>query len=192
MDEERLKNGGSILTKDYFEKQLQKIREIRMSERRFYQKVTDIYATSVDYDPTATATKKYFTDGNAKFISYMNVYSNLALDVNMPDRVKVGDNERQNKVQLGDVLFTGSSENTEECGMSSVLTTETQEPLYLNSFCFGYRFNDTSMFLPDFSKFLFRSDSLRKQIIRTASEQLWKEKHAIHISLIQKLCVFPL
>ena len=60
MDEERLKNGGSILTKDYFEKQLQKIREIRMSERRFYQKVTDIYATSVDYDPTATATKKFF------------------------------------------------------------------------------------------------------------------------------------
>lgn len=60
MDEERLKNGGSILTKDYFEKQLQKIREIRMSERRFYQKVTDIYATSIDYDPTATATKKFF------------------------------------------------------------------------------------------------------------------------------------
>lgn len=60
MDEERLKNGGSILTKDYFEKQLQKIREIRMSERRFYQKVTDIYATSVDYDSTATATKKFF------------------------------------------------------------------------------------------------------------------------------------
>ena len=60
MDEERLKNGGSILTKDYFEKQLQKIREIRMSERRFYQKVTDIYATSIDYDPSATATKKFF------------------------------------------------------------------------------------------------------------------------------------
>ena len=60
MDEERLKNGGSILTKDYFEKQLQKIREIRMSERRFYQKVTDIYATSIDYDPKATTTKNFF------------------------------------------------------------------------------------------------------------------------------------
>ena len=60
MDEERLKNGGSILTKDYFEKQLQKIREIRMSERRFYQKVTDIYATSIDYDPNATTTKNFF------------------------------------------------------------------------------------------------------------------------------------
>ena len=60
MDEERLKNGGSILTKDYFEKQLQKIREIRMSERRFYQKITDIYATSLDYDPAASATRKFF------------------------------------------------------------------------------------------------------------------------------------
>ena len=60
MDEERLKNGGSILTKDYFEKQLQKIREIRMSERRFYQKITDIYATALDYDPTATLTKEFF------------------------------------------------------------------------------------------------------------------------------------
>lgn len=60
MDEERLKNGGSILTKDYFEKQLQKIREIRMSERRFYQKVTDIYATSIDYDSKATTTKNFF------------------------------------------------------------------------------------------------------------------------------------
>ncbi|MCR4820418.1 MAG: virulence RhuM family protein [Elusimicrobiales bacterium] len=60
MDEERLKNGGSILTKDYFEKQLQKIREIRMSERRFYQKITDIYATALDYDPSASSTKKFF------------------------------------------------------------------------------------------------------------------------------------
>ena len=60
MDEERLKKGGSILIKDYFEKQLEKIREIRMSERRFYQKITDIYATALDYDPHATATKRFF------------------------------------------------------------------------------------------------------------------------------------
>ncbi len=60
MDEERLKQGGSVLTQDYFEKQLEKIREIRLSERRFYQKITDIYATSVDYDATATATKRFF------------------------------------------------------------------------------------------------------------------------------------
>lgn len=60
MDEERLKHGGTVLTKDYFEKQLEKIREIRLSERRFYQKITDIYATALDYDPTAKATKRFF------------------------------------------------------------------------------------------------------------------------------------
>ena len=60
MDSERLKNGGTILTKDYFEKQLEKVREIRLSERRFYQKITDIYATSIDYDPTAAATQRFF------------------------------------------------------------------------------------------------------------------------------------
>lgn len=60
MDDERLKNGGSILTEEYFEKQLEKIREIRMSERKFYQKITDIYATALDYDPTATATRRFF------------------------------------------------------------------------------------------------------------------------------------
>jgi len=60
MDAERLKKGGTALTKDYFEKQLEKIREIRISERRFYQKITDIYATSLDYDPTALATKRFF------------------------------------------------------------------------------------------------------------------------------------
>jgi len=60
MDVERLKSGGSILTEDYFEKQLERIREIRLSERKFYQKVTDIYATSIDYDPTAKATRRFF------------------------------------------------------------------------------------------------------------------------------------
>lgn len=60
MDDERLKNSGSVLTKDYFEKQLEKIREIRLSERRFYQKITDLYATALDYDPSATATKRFF------------------------------------------------------------------------------------------------------------------------------------
>ena len=61
MDSERLKKGGTVLNKDYFEKQLEKIREIRMSERRFYQKITDIYATAIDYDASATATKRFFS-----------------------------------------------------------------------------------------------------------------------------------
>ncbi len=59
MDVERLKHGG-ILTDEFFERQLENIREIRLSERKFYQKITDIYATALDYDPSATATKRFF------------------------------------------------------------------------------------------------------------------------------------
>lgn len=60
MDDERIKCGGSILTEQYFEEQLQRVRDIRLSERKFYQKITDIYATSMDYDVTAQATKRFF------------------------------------------------------------------------------------------------------------------------------------
>jgi hypothetical protein len=60
MDDERIKAGGSVLTDQYFEEQLQRIREIRVSERKFYQKITDIYATAIDYDVTAQATKRFF------------------------------------------------------------------------------------------------------------------------------------
>ena len=61
MDDERLKRGGSVLTRDYFEKQLERIREIRLSERLFYQKITDIYATAIDYDPTSKITQRFFS-----------------------------------------------------------------------------------------------------------------------------------
>ncbi|WP_064663263.1 virulence RhuM family protein [Pseudoalteromonas sp. MQS005] len=60
MDDERLKNDGSILGKKYFEEQLERIREIRLSERKFYQKITDIYATAIDYDVTGQVTKRFF------------------------------------------------------------------------------------------------------------------------------------
>jgi hypothetical protein len=60
MDADRLKSGGSVLTNEFFERQLEKIREIRLSERKFYQKITDIYSTALDYDPSATATQRFF------------------------------------------------------------------------------------------------------------------------------------
>ena len=60
LDDERLKNGGSILTKEYFDKLLERIREIRLSERKFYQKVTDIYATAIDYDKNSKTTYDFF------------------------------------------------------------------------------------------------------------------------------------
>ena len=59
LDKERMKN-GSFIDKDYFEKLLEEIREIRISERRFYQKITDIYATSIDYDSKSPFTIEFF------------------------------------------------------------------------------------------------------------------------------------
>ena len=60
MDDERLKQGKQVFGKDYFDELLERIREIRASERRFYQKITDIYALSVDYSPDAPLTKEFF------------------------------------------------------------------------------------------------------------------------------------
>lgn len=59
LDKERMKN-GAFLGEEYFEKLLEDIREIRLSERKFYQKITDIYATSLDYDPNSLTTKEFF------------------------------------------------------------------------------------------------------------------------------------
>lgn len=59
MDDERLKQ-GTYLTDKYFDEQLERIREIRASERKFYQKITDLYATAIDYDKNATATRRFY------------------------------------------------------------------------------------------------------------------------------------
>ena len=79
MDEERLKNGGTVLTQEYFDKQLEKIREIRLSERRFYQKITDIYASSLDYDKTAKTTRTFFAKVQNKL--HFAVHRNTAAEV---------------------------------------------------------------------------------------------------------------
>lgn len=113
--------------------------------------------------------KEDFKEGNAKFITYMNVYKNPALDIDVDDKVKIKENENQRTLEYGDVIFTGSSETPDECGITSVVTKKTDEKIYLNSFCFFFRFNDPSIMLPDFAKHLFRSSNLRYQIGRTAS-----------------------
>lgn len=60
LDDERLKQGNRVFGKDYFDELLERIREIRASERRFYQKITDIYALSADYDKNSPITKEFF------------------------------------------------------------------------------------------------------------------------------------
>jgi hypothetical protein len=78
MDAERFKHGGT-LTDEFFERQLEKIREIRLSERKFYQKITDIYATALDYDPSATATNRFFAAVQNKM--HYAVHGNTAAEI---------------------------------------------------------------------------------------------------------------
>ena len=79
LDDERLKNGGTILTKEYFNVLLERIREIRLSERKFYQKITDIYATSIDYDKDAKTTKDFFAKVQNKM--HFAVSGNTAAEI---------------------------------------------------------------------------------------------------------------
>ncbi len=113
--------------------------------------------------------KNDFLQGNAKFITYKNVYLNPSLQIDVNDKVNIKENENQRTLEYGDIIFTGSSETPDECGISSVLTERTDEKLYLNSFCFIYRLNDISILNPHFAKHLFRSNKLRYQIGKTAS-----------------------
>ena len=90
MDDERLKNDGTVLGKEYFEEQLERIREIRLSERKFYQKITDIYATAIDYDVTAQATKRFFATVQNKL--HWAIHGQTAAEV-IVDRA---DHQKQN------------------------------------------------------------------------------------------------
>ena len=113
--------------------------------------------------------KADFVDGNARFVSYVNIFNNIAVDLGRDDFVAVAPGERQRAVRRGDILFTGSSETPDEVGMSSVVTREVVEPIYLNSFSIGYRLEDDGLLDPEFAKHLFRSSEMRKQIIGTAN-----------------------
>lgn len=113
--------------------------------------------------------KHDFTNGNAPFVTYMNIYSNPGLDLNIVDFVKVGEDEKQNSIEKGDILFTGSSETPDEAGMTSVVMEQPSSSVYVNSFCFGFRFHDLSNISAGFMKHLFRSRKIRKSISKTAN-----------------------
>lgn len=111
------------------------------------------------YSGLSGKTKDDFGHGEAKFVTYMNVFSNSICLPNMTEAVEIDD--KQNKVLFGDVLFTTSSETPEEVGMSSVWL-ENAENIYLNSFCFGYR--PTKEFNPYYLAYMLRSPSIREKI----------------------------
>ena len=114
-------------------------------------------------------TKEDFVDGNAKFITYMNVFANPSLNTLTTGTVRIGDGEKQNKLQRGDVLFTGSSETPEEAGMSCVVTDDLTEDFYMNSFCFGIRVCSPENYNLHYLKHILRSYQVRKEIAKSAS-----------------------
>ena len=91
MDDERLKR-GTYLTDKYFEEQLARVREIRASERKFYQKVTDLYATAVDYDKTAKMTKRFYATVQNKmhFAVHGHTAAELIMDRANSEREHMG------------------------------------------------------------------------------------------------------
>lgn len=114
-------------------------------------------------------TAEDFKTGATKYIPYVSVFNNY--EINNDSRVetvRIKEIEKQNLVKLGDVLFTASSENIKDAGMTAVVTENLKEETYLNSFCFIYRFFENIEVLPDFSKHIFRSVELRKKISNTA------------------------
>jgi len=86
-------------------------------------------------------TKADFGSGAAQYVTFMNVMANVVIDCGTFERVKVAPKESQNRVLKGDLLFNGSSETPEEVAMCAVMTADVPK-LFLNSFCFGFRFRD--------------------------------------------------
>lgn len=116
--------------------------------------------------------KASFENGNAKYISYKSIFNNIAITDEQSDQfelVDVAPTEKQHDLKYGDVLFTASSETALEIGMSSVITVNFTEKVYLNSFSFAVRFKKEIEILPEFSKYLFRSNFIRSQIIKTGN-----------------------
>lgn len=79
MDDERLKR-GTFLTEKYFEEQLERIREIRVSERKFYQKITDIYATAIDYDKNSATTKRFYATNKMHYAVHGHTAAELIVE----------------------------------------------------------------------------------------------------------------
>lgn len=98
-----------------------------------------------------------------QYIPYKNIFQNSIIDISFMDLVRIKPNETQSKVKYGDLFFTTSSETAEEVGMCSVLLEEV-ENMYLNSFCFGFRFDDFEILDPRFSSYLFRGEQIRQEI----------------------------
>ena len=116
------------------------------------------------YTGLSGKTKEDFGHGEGKFITYVNVFNNPLTDLYGLDSVEIDDKQR--RVQYGDVLFTTSSETPEDVGLSSVWLGR-EDNVYLNSFCFGYR-PKKDIFDLYYLAFVLRSFSVRREFMLLA------------------------
>ena len=112
------------------------------------------------YTGLSGKSKDDFGHGQAKFVTYMNVFTNPIADTNMLEPIEI--DERQSQVMKGDVFFTTSSETPEEVGMSSVWI-ENSKNTYLNSFCFGFR--PLQQIDLNYLAYMLRSKEIRSKIV---------------------------
>ena len=124
----------------------------------------------VFYGGLTGKTKADFVDSPdaSAFVTYKEIYSRIEIERIPVGRVQVADKEKQLTLQYGDVLFTGSSENSEEVGMTAVVTSEFSERVYLNSFSICFRWSE-ELFDPGYAKHMFNSPEIRREIQRCAS-----------------------
>ncbi len=97
------------------------------------------------------------------YIPYLNIFNNYSINPTYFDLVEIENNENQNRVIFGDILFTVSSETPDEVGMAAVMLSDIEE-LYLNSFCFGFRLHNYETLIPQFCSYFFRAEKFRKEV----------------------------
>ena len=112
--------------------------------------------------------KSDFGNGDAHYVTFMNVMMNVEVNCECFERVRVASNESQNRVLRGDLLFNGSSETPDEVAMCSLLTKDVSD-LYLNSFCFGYRLRADAPVSGLFLAYLIRSD-VGREVVKSLAQ----------------------
>lgn len=154
-----------------FKKSIQ--RELFNRTIRFKQENGDFHPNWISYSLNQLGNTINGLTGKSKddfgeglpYIQYKQIFDKSYIDVAKCAFVNILPDENQSEVKYGDIFFTTSSETIKEIGYSSVLLEEVDE-MYLNSFCFGYRLDSFELLNPNFAQYLFRSDDLRRKIIR--------------------------
>lgn len=133
-------------------------------------------------------TKADFGEGSGQYVTFMNVMSNVVINCDAFERVKVSPTESQNRVMKGDLLFNGSSETPEEVALCSVLAEDVPN-LFLNSFCFGFRFREAVDTDGLFLAYYLRSKSGREMMKSLAQGST--RYNLSKVALLKSLLLLP-